>query len=84
MLENTTERDNLAASLVDAVANDLIDGVEGRGNVGEGTVFVGLLHAYLSYIKAVIDLEIVADVSHVEGIETGLCLAQRRLHLAGL
>ena len=84
MLENATEGDDLTAAFVDAVADNLVYRVEGRGDIGQRTVGIGLLHAQFHDIEAVVDLEVAADVAHVEGIEAGLRVAQCRLHLRGL
>ena len=83
-MEHAAERNDLAAALVDAVADDLVDGVEGRGNIGEGAVLVGLLYAYLLNIKAVVHLKVATCMGHVEGVEARLRVAQGCLHLAGL
>ena len=84
MLEDATEGDDLTTALVDAVTDDLINRVVGRGDALQRAILVGLLDAQLEDVEAVIDLEVVADMTHVQGIEPCLCLTQCRLHLAGL
>ena len=84
MLEHTAETDYLAASLIDTITDYLVVRVEGRGNVTQRTVLVGLLHAQFHYVEAIVHLEVIAHMTEVEGIETGLCVAQSYLHLAHL
>ena len=75
LLEHAAEGDDLAPTLVDAVADDLIDGVVGGGNVVERAVLVGLLHPQTLDVETVVDLEVVAHMTHVEGVEAGLRLS---------
>ena len=81
MLEHTTEGDHLSATFVDTIANNLIRGIVGRGNISERTVFGSLFHTQVLDIKAIVHLEVIAHMGHVQGIEAGLCLRQSRLHL---
>ena len=84
MLEHATERDDFPSSFIDTVTDDLVGGIISRGDIGQGTVFGSLFHTYFLNIKAVIHLEVIPHMRHVEGIETGLRLRERRLHLRGL
>ncbi len=84
MLQDAGEGDNLAASLVDAVADNLVDRVVGGGNILQGAVLVGLFHTQVLDVEAVVDLEVVAHMAHVEGVEACLRLGEGRLHLARL
>ena len=84
MLQHTAERDDLAPAFIDAVADNLIHGVKGRGNALQRTVLVGLLDAQLEDVEAVVHLEVVAHMTHVQRIEACLGLAQCRFHLRGL
>ena len=84
MLEHTSEGNHLSATLIDTVTDNLIDWVVSRGNICESTVFSSLLHPYLLNIKTIIDLEIVAHMGHIEGIETGLSLTESRFHFRHL
>ena len=84
MLKHTREGDHLATTLIDTIADNLVRRVIGGGDIGEGTVLSSLLHTYLFYIEAVVDLEIVTHMTHIQRIETGLRLAERRIHLRHL
>ena len=84
MLQHTAERDYLSAALVDTIADNLIYGVVGRGQIGQGSIFGCLLYTYLLDVKAVVNLKVVAYMGHVQGVESGLGLAQGCLHLRSL
>ena len=84
MLQHAAERDNLASTLVVSVAYHLVGGVVGAGNIAQRPVLVGLLHAQIEDIKAVVDLEVVAHMAHIEGVEARLRLPQGDIHLAHL
>ena len=84
LLQYSTEGDYLASALVYAVANHLVVGVVGRGDIVERPVLVGLLHSQVLDVESVIDLEVLAHVGHVEGIESRLRVPQCCLHLARL
>ena len=84
MLQHATERDNLTATLVDAIANNLVIRVIGRSYIVQGAILVGLFDTEFEDIKTIIHLEVSTYVTHVQGIETSLCLPECCLHLAGL
>ena len=84
MLEHTTEGDDLAPTLIDAITDNLIHRIVGRGNIGEGAISCRLLHSEVLDIEAIVHLEVIAHMRHVKGIEAGLRLRQSRLHLRGL
>ena len=84
MLQDVGESDDLTSARIQSVANDLVVGVVGRGDVVQGTVLLGLLHMQFQQVEAVVDGEIVSYVFQVEGIEAGLCLLQGNFHFAGL
>ena len=84
VLQHAGEGDDLAASLVDAVADNLVVGVVGRGYAVERLVLVGLADAQVQNVETVVHLEVIAYMRHVEGIEARLRLLQRRVHLGGL
>ena len=84
MLEHTAEGDHLTPTLIDTITDNLVGGVIGRGDIGQRTVFRSPLHTEVLDVEAVVHLEVIADMGHVEGIETGLRLSQGRLHLRGL
>ena len=75
LLQHTTECDDLASSVVDAVADDLVVGVVGRGDAVERAVGVGLFYLQVENIKTIVDLKLLADIGTVEGIEARLRLA---------
>ena len=84
MLEHAAKRNHLAAAFVVAVADHLVGGIEGAGDVAQRAVLVGFLHTEVEDVETVVHLELVADVIHVERIETRLRLLQRNVHLAHL
>ena len=84
MLKHGREGYDLAPTLVDAVAHDVVIGVVGGGEIGYGAIAHSLLHLYALYVEAVVDLEIVAHMCGVERVEACLCLAQSGLQLARL
>ena len=84
VLQHTAEGDDLAASLVDAVADNLVGGVVGGGDAVQRLVLVGFLDTQVQDVETVVHLEIIAYMAHIEGIETGLGLAQSGIHFRGL
>ena len=62
VLQDARERDYLAATLVESVADDAVDGVVGGGDALQRTVLVGLLDAQVEDIKAVVHLEVIAHM----------------------
>ena len=84
LLEHAAERDDLPSALIDAVADKLIHWVVGRGNIGERTIGIGLFHTQRLDVEAVVHLEIITHMRHIQGIEARLCLTQSCLHLRGL
>ena len=84
VLQDIGKSNDLAAARIQAVADNLVVGVVGRGNVVEGSVLFGFFDMQLQQIETVVDGEVVAAVAQVEGIEAGLCLAKSYLHFAGL
>ena len=84
MLQHTAEGYDLSPTLIETVANDLIIGVEGRGDILQRAFLVGFLHLELEDIESVINLEIGAHMLHVERIEVGLGLTESYLHLTHL
>ena len=84
LLKHTAERYYLTSAVVYTVAYHLVVRVVGRRYEAERLVFVSLLHLQFQNIETVVHLEVVAHMRGVESVELGLCLAQRRLHLARL
>ena len=84
MLQDSVHAYYLAASFIVSIANHLVVGVVSGSDVSQRTVFVGLLNLQFQDIETVIDLKLMTHVIHVEGIELGLCLLQRNLHVAHL
>ena len=62
----------------------MIHGIEGRGDVVQGTVGISLLHTEFLDIEAIVHLEVVAHMTHVQRIEPRLGISQGRLHLRRL
>ena len=84
VLQHPGEGDYFASSLIDAVADNLVVGVVGRRDAIQCSVLVGLLHPEVQDVEAVIHLEVVAHVAHVQSVEAGLGLFQCRIQLRGL
>ena len=84
LLEHTAEGYDLPAALVDSIADNLIHGVVGRGNIVQRPVGIGLFYTQFLDVEAVVHLEVVADMRHVQRIEACLRLTECRLHLRGL
>ena len=76
VFQHAVERDDLATVAINAVAQNFVGNVVGRGNSRQRTVVFGLFHLEFQNIKALIDLEITTRVHHVKRIEMGLCLLQ--------
>ena len=81
MLEHATEGNDLTTSLIDAITDHLVHRIKGRGDIVQGAVGIGLLHTEFLDIEAVVHLEVVTHVAHIEGIEPCLCISQGCLHL---
>ena len=84
LLEHAAEGDDLPSALIDAVADKLIHWVVGRGNIGERTIGIGLFHTQRLDVEAVVNLEVVTHMRHIQGIEASLRLTQGRFHLRSL
>ena len=84
VLQHATESDDLSSSFVDAVADDLVIGVEGRGDILQRPVLVCFPDGQFQQVEAVVHGEVLRHVLQVEGIEAGLRLFQRDVHLRGL
>ena len=81
MLEYTGKGNQLSSRLIHAIIDDLIVWVESRGNIGKTLVFYRILHTEFEDIEAIIHLEILTHMLHVESIELGLGITQSHLHL---
>ena len=81
MLQDTTERDDLTSTFIDTIADNLVHGIISGCDIGKGPILCSLFHTHLLDIKAVIDLEIIADMGHVQSIEPRLGLRECSLHL---
>ena len=84
VLKDVGEGDDLASARIQAVADNLVVGVVGRGDVVERAVLFSFLDVELQQVEAVVDGEIVSRVAQVEGVEAGLRFFQREFQLAGL
>ena len=81
MLEYTGKGNQLSSRFIHAIIDDLIVWVESRGDIGKTLVFYRILHTELEDIEAIIHLEILTHMLHVESIELGLGITQSHLHL---
>ncbi len=84
MLEHTGKGNHLASILIYAVVQYLVVGIECGGDVVERAIGYGILHLHLEDVESIVHLKVLAHVLHVEGIELGLRLAQRLVHLGSL
>ena len=64
---------------MDSIIDDLIVRIESRCDIGKALVFYGILHPEFKNIKAIIHLEIIAHMLHIQRIELGLGVAQSQL-----
>ena len=79
MLEHTGKGNQFSARFIHAIIDNLVVWVEGRGDIGEALVFNGILDPKLEDVEAIIYLEILTHMLHVEGIKLGLRIAQSQL-----
>ena len=84
MLEETTQRDDLPTTLVVTVTDDLIHRVIRTADISQRTILISLFDTQFLDVEAIVDLEIIRHMTHIEGIEMGLGLAQGQLHLTQL
>ena len=79
MLEHTREGYQFAAILIDSIIDDLIVWIKSRCDIGKALVFYSILHPEFKNIKAIVYLEIIAHMLHIQRIELGLGVAQSQL-----
>ena len=84
MLEESTERDDLPATLVVTVTDDLINRVIRTADISQRTILISLFNTQFLDVEAIVHLEIIRHMTHIEGIEMGLGLTQGQLHLTQL
>ena len=84
MLQDAREGDNLTASLINTITDNLVVGVIGRSNALQRLVLVSLLHTQVQNVKAIVYFEVVAHMRHVKCIETGLRFLESGIHFRSL
>ena len=84
MLKYTCEGDDLTSRLIDAIIENLVVWVESRGDIVERLVFHSYLYLQFENIEAIIHLEVLPHMLHVQSIELSLGFAQSLLQLGGL
>ena len=84
MLKYTCEGDDLTSRLIDAIIENLVVWVESRGDIVERLVFHSFLYLQFENIEAIIHLEVLPHMLHVQSIELSLGFAQSLLQLGGL
>ena len=84
MLKESAEGDNLTPPLIDTITDYLIYRIKGRGNKSQRAISISLLHTKLFDIETIVNLKIIADMIHIEGIKARLRLTQCSFHLARL
>ncbi len=84
MLKYTGEGDDLTSRLIDAIIENLVVWVESRGDIVERLVFHSFLYLQFENIEAIIHLEVLPHMLHVQSIELSLGFAQSLLQLGGL
>ena len=83
VLQDVGKGDDLSSARVEAVPDDLVIGVVGRGYVVQGSVFFSLLDMQFQQVEPVVLREVFGRMQ-VEGVEACLRLAQGNLQFAGL